>query len=164
MKKIKKAKKIHIKFYIIIAVFVLGAIQGLVNKAYSLGAKAVDKAKPQALVSGGKTRYPYVLKRDPFQTFLYTKKPLVSFKAGELPLLQYGISSLKVVGIMNRRGKYFGMIQTPDGRSYIITVGSLVGVNRARVVSMNANEINLVERTYSILGRMHTINVVMPLK
>jgi Tfp pilus assembly protein PilP len=116
--------------------------------------------------AAGKTgaAYPYYLKRDPFQTFLYTQKHVTSFKAGELPLLQYGISSLRVVGIMNRRGKYFAMLQTPDNRSYIITVGSLVGVNRARVVSINGSEVNLVERTYNILGQMRSINVVMGLK
>ena len=116
--------------------------------------------------AAGKTgvAYPYYLKRDPFQTFLYTQKHAVSFKAGELPLLQYAISSLRVVGIMNRRGKYFAMLQTPDNRSYIITVGSLVGVNRARVVSINGSEVNLVERTYNILGQMRSINVVMGLK
>ncbi len=111
-----------------------------------------------------KSAYPYYLKRDPFQTFIYTQKPVTSFKAGELPLLQYAISSLKVVGIMNRREKYFAMIQTPDDRSYIITVGSLVGVNRARVVSINPDEVNLVERTYNILGQMMSVDVVMKLK
>ncbi len=56
------------------------------------------------------------------------------------------------------------MLQTPDNRSYIITVGSLVGVNRARVISINGSEVNLVERTYNILGQMRSMNVVMPLK
>ncbi len=121
--------------------------------------------------NGGKTAagknsiaYPYYLKRDPFRTFLYTKKPVTSFKVGELPLLQYAVSSLKVVGIMSRRGKYFAMLQTPDNRSYIITVGSLVGVNRARVVSISGDAVNLVERTYNIFGQMRSMNIVMPLK
>jgi Tfp pilus assembly protein PilP len=65
---------------------------------------------------------------------------------------------------MNRRGRYFAMIQTPDNRSYIITVGSLVGVNRARVVSISGSEVNLIERTYNILGQMRSMNVVMGLK
>jgi Tfp pilus assembly protein PilP len=108
--------------------------------------------------------YPYFLKRDPFQTFLYAQRTAASFKKGELPLLRYSISSLKVVGIMNRRGKYFAMLQTPDNRSYIITVGSLVGVNRATVVSINENEVGLVERTYNILGRMQSMKVVMHLR
>jgi len=65
---------------------------------------------------------------------------------------------------MNRRGKYFAMVQTPDNRSYIITTGSLVGVNRARVVSINGNKVILVERTYNILGQMRSAKVVMRLK
>jgi Tfp pilus assembly protein PilP len=125
--------------------------------SYQAGSFAKAAENPQSA-------YPYFLKRNPFQTFLYTQKHAMSYKAGELPLLQYGISSLKVVGIMERRGKYFAMLQTPDNRSYIITVGSLVGVNRARVVSISGNSVNLVERTYNILGQIQSMNVVMPLK
>lgn len=105
--------------------------------------------------------YPNFLKRNPFQTFLYTKKPSVSFKVGEVPLFQYSLSSLKIVGIMEREGTYFAMIQTPDNKSYIITVDSIIGVNRARVVSINDNSINLIENTYNALGQAHTIKVVM---
>lgn len=121
-------------------------------KSFAKKAK-VDK-KPQIV-------YPYFLKRNPFQTFLYTKKPSVSFKVGEIPLLQYSLSSLKIVGIMERRGKYFAMIQTPDNRSYIITVGSIIGVGRAHVVSINDNSIRLVENTYNALGQMRSVSVVM---
>ncbi len=117
--------------------------------------------KPQAKKHQSSLVYPYFLKRNPFQTFLYTKKPSVSFKVGEIPLLQYSLSSLKIVGIMERRGKYFAMIQTPDNRSYIVTVGSIIGVGRARITSINDNMINLVENTYNALGQMRAVNVVM---
>lgn len=125
--------------------------------SYQANSFAKTAKKPQMI-------YPYFLKRDPFQTFLYRQKYDMSFKAGELPLLRYSISSLKVVGIMDRRGEYFAMIQTPDNRSYIITVGSLVGINKAKVVSINGNSVNLVERTYNILGQMRSENVAMRLK
>ncbi len=117
--------------------------------------------KPQAKKHQSSLVYPYFLKRNPFQTFLYTKKPSVSFKVGEIPLLQYSLSSLKIVGIMERRGKYFAMIQTPGNRSYIVTVGSIIGVGRARITSINDNTINLVENTYNALGQMRAVNVVM---
>ena len=117
--------------------------------------------KPQAKKHQSSLVYPYFLKRNPFQTFLYTKKPSVSFKVGEIPLLQYSLSSLKIVGIMERRGKYFAMIQTPGNRSYIVTIGSIIGVGRARITSINDNTINLVENTYNALGQMRAVNVVM---
>ncbi|MHB8232623.1 MAG: pilus assembly protein PilP [bacterium] len=141
-------------------IFTFALLFSLCSYQASSFAKTAEKKtakKPQIT-------YPYFLKRNPFQTFLYTPKHISSFKAGELPLLQYSISSLKVVGIMERRGKYFAMIQTPGNRSYIITTGSLVGINRARVVSINGNAVNLVERTYNILGQMQSLNVVMGLK
>ena len=117
--------------------------------------------KPQAKKHQSSLVYPYFLKRNPFQTFLYTKKPSISFKVGEIPLLQYSLSSLKIVGIMERRGKYFAMIQTPGNRSYIVTIGSIIGVGRARITSINDNTINLVENTYNALGQMRAVNVVM---
>ena len=121
--------------------------------------------KPQAKKHQSSLVYPYFLKRNPFQTFLYnTKKPSVSFKVGEIPLLQYSLSSLKIVGIMERRGKYFAMIQTPGNRSYIVTVGSIIGVGRARIASINDNTINLVENTYNALGQMRAVNVVMKMR
>ncbi len=108
--------------------------------------------------------YPYNLLRNPFRTFLYTQKPNMSFKYGELPLLQYSLSSLHVVGIMERNGKYFAMVSTPDGRSYIVTAGSIMGVNRAKIINITNNSIVLTEKTYNQLGQIHIINYVMSMK
>jgi type IV pilus assembly protein PilO len=108
--------------------------------------------------------YPYNLTRNPFRTFLYTKKPNISFKYAELPLLQYSLSSLHIVGIMERNGKYYAMVSTPNGRSYIVTSGSIMGVNRARIMDITENSIVLSEKTYNQLGQMHTIDYVMSMK
>ncbi|MHB1679714.1 MAG: pilus assembly protein PilP [bacterium] len=108
--------------------------------------------------------YPYNLLRNPFRTFLYTQKPNMSFKYGELPLLQYSLPSLHIIGIMERNGKYFAMVSTPDGRSYIVTAGSIMGVNRARIINITSNSIVLAEKTYNQLGQIHIINYVMSIK
>ncbi len=108
--------------------------------------------------------YPYNLLRNPFRTFLYTQKPNMSFKYGEIPLLQYSLSSLHIVGIMERNGKYFAMVSTPNGRSYIVTAGSIMGVNRARIINITNNSIVLTEKTYNQLGQTHVINYVMSMK
>ncbi len=128
----------------------------------SVGASAKENIiKHKARVQQSLLTYPNFLKRNPFQTFLYTKKPSVSFKVGEIPLFRYSLSSLKIVGIMEREGKYFAMIQTPDNKSYIITVGSIIGIDRARVISIGDNSIKLVENTYNALGQARSVNVVM---
>ena len=108
--------------------------------------------------------YPYNLSRNPFRTFLYTQKPNMSFKYGEIPLLQYSLSSLHIIGIMERNGKYFAMVSTPNGRSYIVTAGSIMGVNRARIINITNNSIVLTEKTYNQLGQTHIINYVMSMK
>ena len=145
------------------SLFIAVAFVAVFGNVSVSAAKAAAKDNGE---SGGKTRiaYPYYLKRDPFQTFLYSPKSGVSFKYGELPLLRYDISSLKIVGIMQSRGKYYGMIQTPDDRSYIVTIGSPVGINRARVIYINGTEIALRENVYNALGQLRTITVSMKLK
>ena len=170
IKKIKQGKrfKFIFEFSSFAAVLVLSA--GLVFYVPSCYAGSVNssgmhnKSKTVKKLKTNDITYPYYLKRDPFQTFLYTQRPATSFKSGELPLLQYAVSSLKVVGIMSRRGKYFAMVQTPGGRSYIVTDGSLIGVNRAKVVSITSNAVHLIERTYNILGQMRSMNLVMPMQ
>jgi type IV pilus assembly protein PilO len=108
--------------------------------------------------------YPYNLARNPFRTFLYTQKPNISFKYGELPLLQYSLSSLHIVGIMEKNGKYYAMVSTPNGRSYIVTAGSIMGVNRARITDITENSIVLSEKTYNQLGQMRNVNYVMSME
>ena len=109
-------------------------------------------------------KYPSFLTKNPFETFLYKQKPEISFKVGELPLMQYNLASLHVTGIMSRRGHYYAMVQTPDGRAYIVTVGSIMGISRARVISIGESSILLTEKTFNALGEMRTIRVVMKMK
>ncbi len=123
--------------------------------------KKIELLKRKSLTANP---YPYNLNRNPFRTFLYTQKPNVSFKYGELPLLQYSLSSLYIVGIMEKSGKYYAMVSTPDGRSYIVTAGSIMGINRARITDITENSIVLSEKTYNQLGQLHTVNYVMTLK
>ncbi len=163
IKKIKQGKWFKFIFEFLSFAAVLVLLAGLIFYAPSCYAGSVNNSGTHNK-NKSNIAYPYYLKRDPFQTFLYTQRQTTSFKSGELPLLQYAVSSLKVVGIMSRRGKYFAMVQTPGGRSYIVTDGSLIGVNRAKVVSITSNAVNLVERTYNILGQMRSMNLVMPLQ
>ncbi|RZD15976.1 MAG: hypothetical protein EVJ46_07200 [Candidatus Acididesulfobacter guangdongensis] len=131
-----------------------------INRNSSL-AKKIELLKHKNLTVNP---YPYNLARNPFRTFLYAQKPNVSFKYGELPLLQYSLSSLHIVGIMEKSGKYYAMVSTPDGRSYIVTAGSIMGVNRARITDITENSIVLSEKTYNQLGQMRTVNYVMSMK
>jgi hypothetical protein len=128
--------------------------------------KAARYKQPVKLLSGNAKNdiYPSFLTRNPFHTFLYTKQPKLFFKEGELPLMQYSLSSLKIVGIMARSGHYYAMLQTPDGRSYIVSDGSVVGVSRARITSITDNSIIFIEKTFNALGQMHIITIVMKIK
>ncbi len=143
-------KIILIFFLIVLALFSLSI-------TITSAAFALTSAKPGL-------EYPYFLKRNPFQTFLYVKKPAVSFKTEEMPLLRYNLSSLKIIGIMEGRGKYFAMLQTPDGRSYVITVGSVVGIDKARVTSINDDGVTLTQNTHNALGQMRAVSVTMKMR
>ncbi len=105
--------------------------------------------------------YPYALKRDPFQSFVYGNGSGLSISG--LPLDRYSLGSLKIIGIMESRGRYYALVQTPDKRSYIITDGSIMGIERGRVVYINANSVTVAESVPNAIGRMHLIYVVLKL-
>lgn len=152
-------------FVKIIPVISIVAFCAALLLVFSVNSYANGKKVPEHKKKSVSSRipYPYYLKRNPFQTFLYTGKPSLSYKKGELPLFRYDLSSLNVVGIMQRRGVYFALVATPDGKSYIITDGSLVGINRSKVIRITADAVTLMGSTYNVLGEIRNVRTVMRL-
>lgn len=145
-----------IKKSIIILFFGLLLSAGQASRSFAAAAAAAVKPAIR--------QYPYSINRNPFKTFLYSPEKNFSSKEGGLPLLRFDLSSMKAVGIMESRGVYYGMIKTPDGRSYIVTVGSLVGIDRARIIYMESDKIVLREKIYNAIGQVKAVTVFMKLK
>jgi type IV pilus assembly protein PilP len=60
-------------------------------------------------------------------------------------LEQFSLDTLKMVGTLNLGGKYYGLLQTKDGRVHRVIVGEYVGTNEGRIMDITPSRIALSE-------------------
>ena len=68
------------------------------------------------------------------------------------PLENYPLDALKMVGTLFRENETRVIIQTPEGAVQTAEVGNYLGQNYGRIVSINENEILLLEQILNSAG------------
>jgi len=111
--------------------------------------------------------YVYIVagKRDPFESPLRQG----GFASEEVdvpltPLQKYETVQLKLTGVVIGMGAPKAMVKAPDGKAYILNIGTLVGKNGGKVVGIN-NEGVLVEevlRDFSGETRVNSVLIALP--
>ncbi len=100
-------------------------------------------------------------RRDPFKSLLLGLKEKKS--GGPTPLQQIGLGELRVIGIMWEMQGYLAMIETPDGKGFLIKEGTLVGPDGGVVQRITENSI-IVEEVYTdYYGKKRSKNTVLRL-
>jgi len=104
-------------------------------------------------------------KRDPFTS------PMASFVDVEgleeeplTPLQRYDIEQYRLSGVVLGLGAPKAMVASPDGKSYILQLGTKIGKNGGKVVKIN-NEGVLVEevlRDFSGETRVNSVLIALP--
>jgi Tfp pilus assembly protein PilP len=95
--------------------------------------------------------YSPVGKRDPF-------KPPVILASRELasssnPIERYNADKFLLKAILHESSKARAMLQSPDGKTFIISEGETIGRDRAVVSRILNTELLLTERTFNYLGK-----------
>ncbi|MBI5192555.1 MAG: pilus assembly protein PilP [Nitrospirae bacterium] len=85
-------------------------------------------------------------RRDPFKSLLYGIKE--KKKAGLTPLQQRSLSELRVIGIVWGQQGYIAMIETPDGKGFVIKEGTLVGPDNGVVKKITGDSV-IIEESYT---------------
>lgn len=119
------------------------------GKVAAPSAQAGDSvAKPAG--EARKIAYVYDMqgKRDPFVPLVLPKveKGKEERQRGPAVIGQYELAEIKLIGIVSRNGQAFGVLQTPDGRSYTVHEGLRLG-DATEVFRINANSLT-VRETY----------------
>jgi len=70
-------------------------------------------------------------------------------------LEQFPLDTLDMVGVLDRKGSIYGLVQTRDGLVHRISVGNYIGQNEGRVVAINDSEIALEEIVADGLGSFY---------
>lgn len=126
------------------------AVAAAMAEAAAPGAVAVPAAAPEP---PGEFRYNPAGRRDPFKSLLQleAKKRDVSLLP---PIQQFDLASASVVGIVVDpvRGAQ-AMIRAPNGKSFVLRKGTIVGKNDGEVVEITLEGIRVVERFVDFMSR-----------
>ncbi len=113
---------------------------------------AQDVAQPQ--------EPPYVYdpagRRDPFTPLVLVRRPVVQSDAPLTPLQTFEIGQLRLTGVIIGKGTPRAMVVAPDGKSYILQQGVLVGKNNGVVREIRRDGVFVEERYYDFSGEVRT--------
>ena len=104
-------------------------------------------------------------KRDPFGSLLRVKKDEEGPPEEQLtPLQRVPVTDLKLEGIILMGKKAMAHVIAPDGKPYIVTVGTPMGRHKGKIVRIISDAVIVEERFEDYLGRQFTQETVLKLR
>ena len=120
---------------------------------------AAPGAPPQAQPAGGLLvpasgfRYDPAGRRDPFKSLLQLEKKQRDI-ASLPPIQQFDLEAAKVVGVVIDPGRPpQAMIKAPNGQTFVVRPGTIVGKNEGEVVEITMQGIRVVEKFVDFMNR-----------
>ena len=101
-------------------------------------------------------------RRDPFRSILVMIQ--TNRKIGDLPPLQrIDIVDMKLTAVVWGSLGYTAMIETPDGKSYTVRAGTLLGPNHGVIKKVMTDRLRIQEKVTDIFGVTKTSDVILEL-
>ena len=92
-------------------------------------------------------------RRDPFIPLVVPKKEASKgVKVGTLT--SYDLSEFSLAAIAKKGKEYFALLTTPDNRSFTVTEGTPIGLNKGKVKDISKNKVTLVEYSRDYSGQL----------
>lgn len=103
--------------------------------------------------------------RDPFGSLLRVKKDEEGPPEEQLtPLQRVPVTDLKLEGIILMGKKAMAHVIAPDGKPYIVTVGTPMGRHKGKIVRIISDAVIVEEHFEDYLGRQFTQETVLKLR
>ncbi len=133
--------------------------------------KKVQQIKQQAKLANQKktmptyeltkpTKYQSSHKRTPFASYHETKKKGVK----RLPLQNYSLDALRLIGIISKQEKDWAVVLAPNGNVYEVTLGAFIGQNDGKIVKILTRSIQISELIPNELDKTEHRVVTMRVK
>lgn len=107
-----------------------------------------------------KITYQATSERNPFEN-PFIKKLKKSYP--NAILREHSLDSLRMIGIISQNRNIWGILSTPDGKKYKVTIGMRVGVNHALITKITEHQMILEDQSGMDQGQK-PIEVVLPLE
>lgn len=123
----------------------------------------------------GTYRYNPEGKPDPFKPFIEIveeeKKTEKAQKAGEYkevvvlpPLQRFGTEEFRLTGIVLTSTKRFAMVETPEGKRYVLRRNTRIGINGGRVIKILSDSVVVLEKIKDFEGNINTERIILTLR
>ena len=122
----------------------------------------------------GTYRYNPEGKPDPFKPFIEiveeNKKTEKTEKhTGDVflplpPLQRFTTEEFRLTGIVLTGTRRFAMVETPEGKRYILRRNTLIGINRGRVIKILPDSVVVLEKIKDFEGNINTERIILTLR
>ncbi len=102
-------------------------------------------------------------KRDPFAPII-VKEDKKASSADRPPLEQYNIYDFKFAGVIWGGFGYNAMLEGPDGKGYLVRVGTIIGPNRGVVKKITQNMMVIEEKFKTFSGETDRKEIIVDLR
>lgn len=127
-------------------------------------AKAEAPKEPSRAPEEGYTYNPRG-RRDPFKSLLIVEREKAA-RLGEVlpPLQKIDSADFKLTGIIWDQAEYTAMVETPDGKGFVVKEGMIVGLNKGVVKKITPRAVTIEEKIKTHLGDTKTREVTLELR
>ncbi len=102
-------------------------------------------------------------RRDPFAPIIMKEERKA--KAGERPPLErYGLFEFKLTGVIWQGFGYNALVEGPDGKGYVVKVGTIMGPNKGVVKKITQDRIVVQEKFKTFSGVTERKEIVIELR
>lgn len=129
----------------------------ITSKVTSTATATVAETAPQVYAYNAAGR------RDPFAPII--SKEEKKAKTGDRPPLErYGLSEFKLTGIIWQGFGYNALVEGPDGKGYVVRVGTIMGQNRGVVKKITQEKMVIEEKFKNFSGGTERKEIVIELR
>ncbi len=125
----------------------------------------VSQATPTALQEQAEAVYAYnpLGRRDPFAPIIMKEEKKA--RAGERPPLErYALHEFKMTGILWQGFGYNALLEAPDGKGYVVRVGTILGPNKGVVKKITKDKMIVEEKFKNFSGGTERKEIVIELR
>ena len=92
-----------------------------------------------------------------------TGRPSVRSTSDLLPIQSFEVTKFKVAGIIAGLKENRALVIDPNGKGYVVRVGTLIGSNNGRIARITSSSIEVVESIRTEKGRVKKVKTVLTL-
>ncbi|MDH4028374.1 MAG: pilus assembly protein PilP [Nitrospirota bacterium] len=101
-------------------------------------------------------------RRDPFVPLIIRKQSQQEKgRAMTGTLESYDLSEFSLAAIVGKAGRYYALIVTPDNRSFTVSEGTVIGINKGTVKEVTGDKMIMVEYSKDYMGNFKPREIIL---